>query len=119
MKAALAVNQRAHARGADLRARQPEFGEQRGHLGAAGNEGFCPDVDRLTTELLGAQHAAEPVGGFEHGDVRVVTERVAQSIGADEPRDAAADNAIGPAHSECTSATTSVMTPGSVPGSTP
>ncbi len=103
---------------------QAQLGEQRRHLGAPGDERLGTDVDRLAAELFGAQHPAEPVGGLEHGDVRVVSERDAQPVGGDEARNTAADNAIrcialARAHSECTSATTSVMTPGSVAGSTP
>ena len=73
----------------------------------------------LAADPLGAQHAAEPVGGVEHRDRRVGAGRHPQPVRGDEARNTAAHNAIRWAHNECTSATASVTMPGSVGGSTP
>ncbi len=81
---ALAVDQRPHARRADLPVGQPQLGEQRRHFGPPGDERLGADVDRLAAELFGAQHAAEPVSRLEHGDIRVVSERDPQPVGGDE-----------------------------------
>ena len=85
MQAALAVDQRPHARRADLPACQAQLGEQRRYLGPPGDERLSADVDRLAADLLGAQHAAEPVGGLEHRDVGVVAEGDTQPVRGDKP----------------------------------
>ena len=84
MQPALAVDQRPHARRADLPVGQPQLGEQRRHLGAPGDERFGADVDRLAAELFGAQHATQPVGGLEHRDIRVVSEGDPQPVRGDK-----------------------------------
>ena len=85
VKAALAVDQRPHTGRTDLPAGQAQLGEQRRHLGPPGDERLGADVDRLAADLLGAQHAAEPIGGLEYGDVRVVAEGDTQPVRGDKP----------------------------------
>ena len=63
MQSAPAVDQRPHPRRADLPAGQTQLGEQRRHLGPPGDERLGADVDGLAADPLGAQHAAEAVGG--------------------------------------------------------
>ncbi len=109
-----AVDQRPHPRRADLPAGQTELGEQRRHLGTAGDERLGADVDVLAADPLGAQDAAEPVGGVEHRDRRVGAGRHPQPVRGDESRNTAAHNTIRRTHNECTRATASVTMPGSV-----
>jgi hypothetical protein len=56
-----------------LAVRQAQFGQQRRHFGSAHHERLGSDIDGNSGDLLGAQHAAEPVCGVEKRDGRIVT----------------------------------------------
>ena len=84
MQSGLAVDSGLHPGGADLPVGQAEFGKQSGYLGPAGDERLRADIHRHSRKLLGAQHATEPVGRIENGDIGAVAERDTNPVGRDQ-----------------------------------
>ena len=110
------VDQRPRRR-ADLPAGQSQLGQQRRHLGPAGDERLGADVDRLPAER--SVRSTPP--SRSAGSNRVIDAcgpAVTQPVRRDKTRNPAADNAADVVW-RMHQATTSVITPGSVAGSTP
>ncbi len=89
------------ARGPDGRGRrrrvhqhvgQAQLGEQRGHLGPAGEERLGADVEGHPGEVDGVQHAADAVALLEHVDAGGRAEQRAQPVCRGEPGDPGADD---------------------------